>query len=605
MPAPSASTTLGVVVVHELEGSCAVLPAVRDLRPQVDELLVVRNGDSGSTPVVGLRTLSFSINRGTAAAWNAALSLAAGEGYRYLYLLDQDSVPGPDAVSSALARIGRDGAAAVVQPAARSRFRLDPFPWNTVASGSLYDVEALRALGGFDERLFVDEVDHELHARLLDAGHAVSALPAPTIDHRAGTPREIRLAGRRAVLSGHSVERRRLQGYSAGLLVRRYLRGDPATSAKLLLRQILTMVKDLAGGERRSVGALAAGLLAGTATNSPPATAARTACPYCEGPLVGGFREVPDWRFGTGAPGDVYRCPRCGALAAGRVPDVDEVASWYSEYYTHTVEPPPSRVWRGLWPTPRRRREMDRQHWYFTPHAPAGRFLEVGTGSGERLVQFSDAGWDVVGQDIDPKAGALARDRGIEVHDCPVGELVGREEPFDLIGLSHVLEHVTDPGGMLRACAALLAPHGRICVISPNAQALGRMLFGRWWFGLEQPRHLAIPTLDSLRRLSERVGLETDHAESMATNGAVILGGSLARPLNEHLSSASLRRGARAATALLGQMLGRVAVRLDRRLGEEVVWTGRLASPDLPLRAPAHRRKPDGAGHVEAGVVRS
>jgi len=598
--------TLGVVVVHEPGMPLADMPAVRDLRPQVDELLIVRNGHSGATD--GLRTITFPTNRGTAAAWNAALGVAADEGHTYLYLLDQDSIPGPDAVSSAHIRAGAEAAAAVVQPAARSRFRLDPFPWNTVASGSLYDVGILRALGGFDERLFVDEVDHELHARLIDAGHTVIALPAATIDHRAGTPRQIRLAGRRAVLSGHSVERRRLQGYSAGLLVRRYLRRDPATSARILLRQILTMVKDLGGGERASAGALVAGLLAGAATSIPPAEAARCACPYCEGPLVGRFGAVPDWRFGTGAPGDVYRCPRCGALAAGKVPDADELAAWYSEYYTHTVEPPPSRLWRRLWPTPRRRREMDRLKWYFTPPAPAGRFLEVGTGSGERLVQFADAGWDVVGQDIDPKAGHLARDRGIEVHGCPVTDLVGREEPFDLIGLSHVLEHATDPAGMLRACATLLTPSGRICVISPNAQGLGRLLFGRWWFGLEQPRHLAIPTLDSLERLRVRLGLETEHAATMATNGAVILGGSLARPLHEHLPSAGLRRGVRASTALLGQMVGRVAIRLDRRVGEEVVWTGRLAAPALPpgVAAPGaatHRGQADGAAHVEPGVI--
>jgi SAM-dependent methyltransferase len=204
------------------------------------------------------------------------------------------------------------------------------------------------------------------------------------------------------------------------------------------------------------------------------------------------------------------------------------------------------------------------------PPAPAGRFLEVGTGSGERLVQFAGAGWDVVGQDIDPKAGHLARAQGVTVHDCDVAELVGREAPFDLIGLSHVLEHAGDPGEMLRACAALLAPGGRICVISPNANAFGRLLFGRWWFGLEQPRHLAIPTVGSLAHLTARLGLATEDVDSVATNGAVILGGSLARPLEGRLPG----RVARFSTACLGQVLSRVAVTMDHRLGEEVVWVG-------------------------------
>ena len=559
--------TLGVVVVHEAGGPVDSLPAVRDLLPQVSELLIVVNGGDVAVPPP-VRLITFATNRGTAAAWNAALAVARDGGHRYLYLLDQDSAPGPGAVASALALI--QSAAAVVQPAAPGRFGLDPFPWNTVASGSLYDVEALHAVGGFDERLFVDEVDHELHARLLDAGHTVRTLPAATIDHRAGTPRAIRVAGRSAVVSGHGTDRRRLQGYSAGLLARRYLRTKPAVAGRLLLRQSVTAAKDVVGGERRSAAALARGLLTGAATAHPPARAARRPCPYCDGPLLGRYRAVPDWFFGTGEPGDVYGCARCGALAAGEVPDEQTIASWYSAYYTHSSEPARRRIWSRLWPTRQRREEMERLHWYLVPPAPPGRFLEVGTGSGERLVQFAGAGWEVVGQDIDPKAGHLARERGIAVHGCAVDDLVGREAPFDLIGLSHVLEHAADPGAMLRACAALLAPGGRMCVISPNANGLGRLLFGRWWFGLDQPRHLAIPTLDSLAHLTERLGLVTEDADSVATNGAVILGGSLARPLDGRLPA----RVARFSTACLGQVMSRVAVTMDHRLGEEVVWVG-------------------------------
>ena len=607
---PLSRRTLGVVVVHRPGRAVADLPAVRDLAPQVDELLIVCNGHSGETAGDGVgldagltaRVISFGANRGTAAAWNVALSSARDRNFRYLYLLDQDSVPGPRAVRTAQEQIGVEGVAAVVQPAARSRFGLLRFPWNTVASGSLYDVDALSGLGGFDERLFVDEVDHEMLARLMDAGHGVRPLPEATIAHHVGTPRTIRVLGLRGSTLGHSVERHRIRGHSNGMLIRRYIREAPATSAGLLLRDIVIAAKDVAAGEGASARALLSGMVAGVATGQPPLRAAERSCPYCQGPLIGRFGAVPDWRFGTGAPADVYRCSNCGALAAGRSPDVAQVASWYLDYYTHAVQPAPSRVWRRLWPTPRRRREMRRLDWYFTPAVPAGRFLEVGAGSGERLVQFADAGWEVVGQDIDPKAGQLARERGIRVHQCPVADLVGQEGPFDLVGLSHVLEHATDPGEMLRACAALLGPDGRICVISPNAEALGRRLFGRWWFGLEQPRHLAIPTLESLERLTMRLGLQTEHAQSMATNGAVILGGSFSRPLQEHLP-AVLRRGVRSSTAFLGQAVGRVAIRLDRRLGEEVVWVGGRPGRDLPSGPAAHGGEADGAGEVQSGIV--
>lgn len=587
-------STLGVVVVHEPPGPIAELPAVRDLLPQVDELLIIRNGDAGTAAGDGFRVVSFSTNRGTAAAWNAALALAGEGGHRHLYLLDQDSGPGPDAVAAARVQMGREGAAAVLQPAARARYRLDPFPWNTVASGSLYDVEVVKAVGGFDERLFVDEVDHELHARLMEAGHTVSSLPRATIDHRAGSPREMRVAGRTAVISGHSAERRRLQGYSAGLLVRRYLLRAPATAGRLLLRQALTMAKDLAGGEPTSARAMAVGLLAGAATGSPPATAAVFPCPYCRGPVVGRF---------SAPPGDVYRCIRCGALTDGGIASADEVASTAWEPRTDLAEPAPNGAWRRRWPTPRRRREMAFLTWYFTPPNPVGRFLEVGTGSGGRLVQFADAGWDVVGQDLDPKAGRVARDRGIDVYQCPVSDLVGRVAPFDLIGLRHVLEDAADPGEVLGACAALLAPGGLIWVISPNAGALGRLLFGRWWRSLEKSGRFAIPTVGSLERLGVRTGLETEHAASVATNAAALLGGSLGRLVDERLPAAGVRGRARFSTALLGQAIGRTAFRLHQRFGEEVVWAGRRAGGPLPPRPAAGGGQADAAAHVQPGIV--
>ena len=586
-PAPVLLTrTVGVVVIHKPDRAVSDLPAVRQLMPQVDEVLIVRNGPDGengagspSEDDVRIGFIPFDVNRGTAAAWNTAVSWAGARGHRYLYILDQDSVPSSNAVATALAEIALDGVAAVVQPAAPDRLGLLSFPWDTVASGSLYEVELLSAVGGFDERLFVDEVDHEMLARLMAAGYEVKQLATATIDHQVGSPRDIRILGLTASIFGHGLERQRLRGYSTGLLARRYLRRETGTAARLLLREALIAVKNLAGGERDSTRALLTGLVDGVSTGQPPSSAAARSCPYCEGALLGRFADVPDWRFGTGTPADVYKCSRCGALAAGRVPGVREVASWYSDYYTHTLEAGRVRAWSRFWPTPRRRREMRQLRSYFTDAGARGRLLDVGTGAGDRLVQFADAGWEVVGQDLDPRAGHLARARGLEVHHCPVPYLVGREQPFDVIGLSHVLEHATDPAALLEACAALLAPAGRLCVISPNAAGLGRRMFGRWWYGLEQPRHLAIPTLESLDRLTSRLGLQVVHAGTMATNSAVILGGSLARVVDEHMPPGLLRRCVRAAAILLGQAMGRTAILLDHRLGEEVVWIGRRPAP--------------------------
>jgi 2-polyprenyl-3-methyl-5-hydroxy-6-metoxy-1,4-benzoquinol methylase len=571
-------------VVHDPAGPATDLPAVRGLVAQVDELLIVGNGTPVSEATARhlsehrVRSVEFPANRGTAAAWNAAVAWATTAGHRWLYILDQDSIPSPDAVATAVGEMGRQSVAAVVQPVFADRLRLLPFPWNTVASGSLYDVAVLRALGGFDERLFVDEVDHELVARLLETGHGVRQLPHATIEHQVGSPRSVTAFALRGVVLGHGPKRHRLRGYSTGMLIRRFLHRNPSLSARLALREVVMGCKEMVSGDGKSARALAGGLVTGLATGRPPPLAASRACPYCEGPLLGRFAAVADWRFGAGRPADVYQCAECGALAAGEVPGDEELASWYAEYYTHALEPDRPRLWSRLWPTPRRRREMTQLRSYFSARG-SGRLLDVGTGAGDRLVQFADAGWEVVGQDLDPKAGHLAKGRGIAVHHCSVEELIEREEPFDLIGLTHVLEHATDQAALLRSCMAMLAPGGTLCVVAPNAGSLGCLLFGRWWFGLEQPRHLAIPTVESMQRLAGRLGLRTATTATAPTNAAVILGGSLARPLYRRLPQGRWHRVARFATACLGQALGRAAYRLDRRRGEELVWVGGRCDP--------------------------
>ncbi len=63
---------------------------------------------------------------------------------------------------------------------------------------------------------------------------------------------------------------------------------------------------------------------------------------------------------------------------------------------------------------------------------------------------------------------------------------------FDLITLSHVIEHVHYPIDLLRACHRLLKPGGVLWLETPNIKSYGHRFYGRFWRGLEPPRHLVI-----------------------------------------------------------------------------------------------------------------
>ena len=61
---------------------------------------------------------------------------------------------------------------------------------------------------------------------------------------------------------------------------------------------------------------------------------------------------------------------------------------------------------------------------------------------------------------------------------------------------------------MLEQCCRILKPGGRLVVVTPNSQALGRYLLGKaWYLGWSPPWHLSLFDLKSLVQRAESAGL--------------------------------------------------------------------------------------------------
>jgi SAM-dependent methyltransferase len=134
-----------------------------------------------------------------------------------------------------------------------------------------------------------------------------------------------------------------------------------------------------------------------------------------------------------------------------------------------------------------------------------GPVLEVGSGLGYLTLALHQAGYRVRGIELSAHAVEAARARfgnHYSVHD------ISRADPAvdgaEVVIMTEVLEHVTDPAALLASIARLLRPGGTALVTTPNKSAAPRHAY---WLTDNPPVHLWWFSETTLRLLAARAGL--------------------------------------------------------------------------------------------------
>jgi rhamnosyltransferase len=168
----------------------------------LDLLYIIDNstGDVGyenrlkefSIPVIYVRN---SKNIGIAAALNTAVTLAHQNGYEWMLTMDQDSYFEEVEISSFIELFNSDfkdkKELAILSPQTEgygngTSKKTFHSVITTITSGSLLNLNISRELGGFDEKLFIDEVDFDYCYRCILAGYKIFQLDNVYLNHRLG-----------------------------------------------------------------------------------------------------------------------------------------------------------------------------------------------------------------------------------------------------------------------------------------------------------------------------------------------------------------------------------------------------------------------------------
>jgi SAM-dependent methyltransferase len=204
---------------------------------------------------------------------------------------------------------------------------------------------------------------------------------------------------------------------------------------------------------------------------------------------------------------DLFRCSRCGLIFVHPLPSFNALKAVYSKITGY--QSGKSRQLDKVAEHPNNVKVLG----YLGRHKIKGRLLDVGCSNGEFMFSAKKRGFQVFGVELNPLTAKIAQKNKLDVFMGTLDQAKFKKDYFDVIFLGDVIEHMSDPKGLLRECHKLLKKNGLLIVITPN-------LDGFWakttywlfrvlripWSSVTPPYHLfhfSVTNLKKFLKLSE------------------------------------------------------------------------------------------------------
>jgi SAM-dependent methyltransferase len=233
----------------------------------------------------------------------------------------------------------------------------------------------------------------------------------------------------------------------------------------------------------------------------------RDDCPLCGGRELETLLDTDDLL--QNKPGDFHvdRCTSCKHVFQNPRLSIDGLNYYYRDFYDGLNEAKVEALF-GFAPDPylSRARAVGQV-------AKPRRWLDVGGGHGH---------FALVARDVLPEAQFDALDLSDSIAEAERRRWVGRGwrglfpdladqlagEGYDVVSMSHYLEHTRDPRAEIAAAARVLAPGGHLMIEVPDPECRVRYLLGRYWIAWFQPQHQHWLSVANIGRVLAEEGFE-------------------------------------------------------------------------------------------------
>lgn len=240
-------------------------------------------------------------------------------------------------------------------------------------------------------------------------------------------------------------------------------------------------------------------------------------CRICQSEAAHPVFKTREMMFGFRDEFIYFECARCGCVQIQEVPP--NLAKYYPDNYYSFQEQGRLRRWlkRGWaryshngtsligWMMAQIMGKNEAVKSVARARVPlAAAILDVGCGSGDLLRLLHGLGFTNLAGADPFLADDLTTPEGIKIWKKELSQVTG---PFDVIMLHHSFEHMTEPVAILAHAARLLKPGGTLIIRVPIAASYAWKHYGVNWVQLDPPRHIFLPSVQSIKILAERSGL--------------------------------------------------------------------------------------------------
>lgn len=225
-------------------------------------------------------------------------------------------------------------------------------------------------------------------------------------------------------------------------------------------------------------------------------------CPLCKHESQLYFQSKDYNRKVTQEIFDHYCCPKCGLIFIMPVPS--NLADYYPEEY-HFV--PDSAAFLEAGSKPERYKIEIIQRFI-----GSGRLLEIGPSYGSFTYLAKTAGFKVEAIEMNERCCKFLNEVvGVNAinSDDPISTLE-QMEPYDVIALWHVIEHLPDPWPTIDAVCRSLKPGGIVILATPNPSSIQFKIMGRFWPHVDAPRHVMLIPIKLLAKKLESLGTKAE-----------------------------------------------------------------------------------------------